>query len=724
MRIYRHTATLLLTAIALLSVHTVVADEGMWLIHNQLSSVYGSMRREGLRIGVDKIYNQSAPALADAVVAINGGMGTGSVISDRGLVITNHHVAYDDIHSLSTMEHNYLEEGFVALSTDDELPVNTSVTFLVRVEDVTELANSLIDKMKADGKWGPMSGRKLAAVIEERYAKTTDCEVSLSSVWRGEKYYLYYYRTYRDVRLVAAPSVHIGAFGGETDNWGWPQHKCDFALYRVYCAPDGSAAPYSKANVPLTPPKVLEVSTKGIDKGDFTMVIGYPGRTNRTVSSFAVGEKRVIRNPIVYKARRARLDIIKRNMEADKRVRLLYSDTYFNLSNYADYARWENICLDRYDVQGRFEEREAEQLNSLAPAERAEFARLIEGLKRGYGARAESAANRICYQEMLFGVSEVFTAAGRVVACWNRLQREGRQGVVPDDPVLRGVMSALGNFERIDPKTDRDLFVGLFAMFVSSVPPELLGDYCCNRLKEFDSVEQMARWSYDNSAFRSAETIREFFAQPKSIEQMITDPMIALSNSIRYIPFAEAIDRAERGARANVDELEAEYQKSLYRYNNAAGKLQYPNANSTMRLSYGRARSVEPSDAIHYDFRSSTEGYFDKRSRNDYDFLVGDRFGRLIGEGDWGRWGEKGKMYVDFVTDNDITGGNSGSPVLDGRGRLIGLAFDGNRESMAGDVMFNPDKGRTVSVDIRFVMWTLERVMGGEKIVNEICFAK
>ena len=312
-------------AVVLLCMQPAMADEGMWLMH-RLAEIYPQMKARGLKIKDKEIYNEKSAALADAVVAVDGGMGTGSMISDQGLMITNHHVAYSDICALSTPECNLLETGFWARTRDEEIPVpGKTVWFVRKVVDVTDEANALKEEMKAAGKWGMMAPRRLYAELEGRYGRETECEVSCYSMWGGKMYLMFYYDIYKDVRLVGTPPASIGAFGGDYDNWGWPQHKGDFALYRVYADREGRPAAYSADNVPLKPRRVLQVATGGVHDGDFAMVIGFPGRTNRYASSFAVAEKQCVRNPIVVANRHDRMDILKRHMERDPRVRMEYS---------------------------------------------------------------------------------------------------------------------------------------------------------------------------------------------------------------------------------------------------------------------------------------------------------------------------------------------------------------------------------------------------------------
>ena len=373
-------------AVVLLCMQPARADEGMWLMH-RLAEIYPQMKARGLKIKDKEIYNEKSAALADAVVAVDGGMGTGSMISDQGLMITNHHVAYSDICALSTPECNLLETGFWARTRDEEIPVpGKTVWFVRKVVDVTDEANALKEEMKAAGKWGMMAPRRLYAELEGRYGRETECEVSCYSMWGGKMYLMFYYDIYKDVRLGGTPPASIGAFGGDYDNWGWPQHKGDFALYRVYADREGRPAAYSADNVPLKPRRVLQVATGGVHDGDFAMVIGFPGRTNRYASSFAVAEKQRVRNPIVVANRHDRMDILKRHMERDPRVRMEYSDAYFGLSNYADYAKWENKCLRRFDVVA-IREAEEERLQRWIEADsarKAEDGTLLEELARGY----------------------------------------------------------------------------------------------------------------------------------------------------------------------------------------------------------------------------------------------------------------------------------------------------------------------------------------------------
>ncbi len=702
------------------------ADEGMWMIQ-QLP--YPQMKACGVKLPADAIFRDGAPVLAGAVVAIDGGVGTGSMISHEGLLITNHHVAYSDICALSTAEHNYLETGFWARTHADELPVaGKTVSFLRRVDDITDEAAELRAQMEAAGRWGPMSMRRLYADLEKRHAAGTPYEVSCTAMWGGRKFYLYYYEVYRDVRLVGAPPVSIGAFGGDIDNWGWPQHKGDFALYRVYADRDGHPAAYSPDNVPLNPAQVLTVATGGVHDGDCTMVIGFPGRTNRYTSSYGIAERQEVRNPIVVTDRHIRMEVLKRRMERSPEVRMKYSDAYFSLSNFADLAKWENTCLRRFDVAAkrRAEERELAAWIAADPQRTAAYGDLLPALEQGYTARREAVRHLNHFRESWLGPSEALLVGNRISSYLARLDRLKRDTLDIKAQDAAGVRSNSGRLRRnYDAATDRELLARMLVCFTDSVPRDLWGDGLRTMYDAAggDAV-RMAYEAFDRSVCSDAKRFDAYFSQNRAVAEIRRDPLVRLTESVPIRRFVGAVDRVEKASGHNISRLESRYQQALYAFREAQGQPQYPNANSTMRLTYGRVRPVHPSDGMHCDARSTIAGYTEKYDPTRYEFRVDDRMRSLIASGAWGRWEEKGTLPVNFLTDNDITGGNSGSPVLDKRGRLVGLAFDGNRESMACDLYFHPQHARTVCVDIRFVLWVIEQYAQANYLLDEIAFVK
>ena len=702
--------------ILLLSIGRASADEGMWMIQ-RLEKIYPTMQKMGIELPLDAIYNPQRSAISDAVVAIDGGVGTGSMISDEGLMITNHHVAYSDICALSTAENNYLETGFWARSRDEEIPVvGKTVSFLRRVVDVTEECQALRAKMQKEGPWGVMSMRRLVADIEKRHAEK-GFEVACHSMWHGRKFYLYVYEVFRDVRLVGAPPVTIGAFGGDVDNWSWPQHKGDFTLYRVYADREGRPADYSEENLPLKPRKVLKVSLEGVTEGDFTMVVGYPGRTNRYASSFEITERKEVKNPIVVENRHLRMDVIRREMNADARTRRLYSDQFFSLSNFADLARWENLCLQKYDVEA-IRRAEEERMAEALPEGRA----VVDKLRCGFEARREAERHLNYLREMWLGPSEAVLVANRVNSHIAKMQRTGRDTLYVNARDAEGVLRAGDRLrEGYVAKVDREIMSRLLARFVESVPREKWGVALVEMVdKSAGDVEKMAREAFDASFCSDADRFEEYFSQDRSVAELLADPLVRMASSVKTQTFTGDVTRAEHHSCGMVSLCKRGYEDAMYRFRESQGQAQYPDANSTMRLSYGRVADLTPRDGVHYLAQSTAKGYLEKFDPKRYEFRVDDRLRNLILRQDWGRWAEDGVMRVNFLTNNDITGGNSGSPVLDRAGRLIGLAFDGNRESMACDVYFQPEFSRTVCVDIRFVLWVIDRYAQSEGLVREI----
>ena len=695
---------------------TASADEGMWLVNGIDRQLYGRMRREGLRLRPEALYGGEA-SIADAVVAVDGGMGTGSMVSADGLMITNHHVAYGDICALGDDKHDYLEDGFWASSRAGELPVKgKSVWFLRGVVDVTDEIAAERERMRQNGKTGVMGNRRLFAMIEKRYSEQSGYEASCVSMWNGLAYYVYLYDVYRDVRLVAAPPVRIGAFGGNADNWNWPQHKGDFAIYRVYCSRDGRPAEYSADNVPLHPRRWLEISDRGVREGDFTMVVGYPGRTHRYMSSFAVGEKQNVRNPVIVEARHARMEIIDGAMRADSAVRRAYSDRYFNLSNYADYAQWENNCFRRFGVAGirAGEETRMHEWICSDSVRRAKYGDLLESLGKAYAIRAEAVRERSWFQEAWISPSEALLVANRVSSMLARLRRENVSVLDPSCPEVRKLAfnrSKLG--DNYDRGTDRRLFVKLVGMFTENVPRRMWGEYLNAEYDRFGGdAEAMAAAAFDASFCSDAGRYADYFSQRRTVDETAADPMVALAASVSVMRFVQGVRAAGRAEGLDADSLDRVYARLLHDFRQAEGVCQYPDANSTMRLSYGHVRALEPRDGVSCNWFSTAAGILEKAS-DDYDYRVDDTLRAIIAD-------EGDGMVVNFITDNDITGGNSGSPVLDGRGRIVGLAFDGNRESMAGDVWFNGDHARTVCVDIRYVMTLIERYAPSDYLYREL----
>ena len=693
-------------AAALLAV-TALADEGMWMVNAIGKALEANMKERGLLLNAKEIYNADAPgaALADAVVSLDFGC-TGSVISNRGLVITNHHCAYSDVHALSTAEHNYLEDGFWAMTDAEEIPIpGKHIQFLKKVIDVTEEAQALSDAQQLEGK--AMGFRRLSYLMEKKYQEETGLIASLNSMWSGSKYYMALYEEYSDIRLVAAPPVSIAAFGGDIDNWEWPQHKCDFALYRIYTAPDGKPAEYSPQNVPLKPTRVLEVSAQGIKVGDFTMVIGYPGRTSRYSSSSKIRYEKDVTLPIANEIRRRQMDIITKWMNADEAVRLKYADRFFSLSNFQELQDGEVMCINRFGVVDsvKQQERQLQKWIEADPERKKELGNLLSELDRTYTAIAPAERSLAFYRETLIRGIRPRMIATRV----NNLVRG--KSAAEQAPFNR---KALGeHLQEMDLRVEKELWRYNAEVYMENVDScfwtsgqkmayEVYG-------KNYDA---MCENLWNNSWITDFESLKKY-AETDALpdEKMFQDTLYLFLMENKMPAFNAAVDAAAAGD--NVTNLGRKYTRALYKMREQAGVPQYPDANSTMRITYGTVGGYSPRDGVTYGWISTPAGLLEKHDPAQYDFCL---------KNDWKHLLEVGMppSGVDFLTDNDITGGNSGSPVMNARGQLIGLAFDGNKESLASDVYYTPGYNKCVCVDIRFVLWTLQRYARMDRILEEI----
>lgn len=714
---------LLIILSAFLLQQYAMADEGMWLINMLDKQLSSKMKAKGLKLAPNEIYNENGGALTDAIVALDGGSCSASIISADGLLITNHHCAYGDIQAISTPDNNYLENGFWAMNRDQEIPIKgKTVTFLRKVLDVTEETNKVIDSLDKIGPRSLFFMRKVSGILEAKYK--SDYEVSLESMWRGSKYYLFFYQTYTDVRLVGAPPASVGAYGGETDNWGWPQHKGDFALYRVYAGKDGKPAEYSKDNVAIKANRHLKVSAKGYKQDDFTMIIGYPGRTNRYMSSFELKQKQEVLNPTVYSVRRAKLDVWEKYMEKDPAIRLMYADKYFSISNYTDYAKWENKCLERFNVQSTLQEKEKELAEWIAanPERAKKYGNVLSDLKKGYEMTSEIVKVTEYFRESIIRGSEIIGMGQRFGSLVNSMTRAKQDSLDPKNKDLKVFMAAADKvYSECNIEADRDLFGVMLGYFIKEVPKSFWA-------KEFTTLadslgnnpEKIADYIFDNSVVTDPQRLKEFFSKKVSLKQLEADPIMIMVNNSRIVKYNQTEDKILEDAKLDMSALRTAYVKALYEMKREKGVAVYPDANSTMRITYGEVGPVRPYDAVYYHYQSATQGILEKFNPKEYDFKLDPKIKSLIEKGDWGQWGEKGKLYVDFLTDNDITGGNSGSAIMNGKGELIGLAFDGNRESMAGDVYFKEGYNKCVNVDIRYILWIIDKYAGASYLINEM----
>lgn len=640
-----------------------LADEGMWMVNSLSRALVQNMQREGLRLPAGTIYDEERVSLKDAIVSLDFGC-TGSMVSEDGLLMTNHHCAYSDVYNLCDSLHNYLEEGFWAASRDEEIPIRGKTAYFLRkVLDVTQEVEALREELSRSGKGAGM--RRLSHILETRYKEKTGLEASLSEMWAGEKYYLALYETCTDLRLVAAPPTGIAAFGGDIDNWEWPQQKCDFALYRCYR--DGK---------PYHPRKHLKISSKGYKEGDFAMVLGYPGRTDRYASAAKVRFLTEVSLPICNEVRGAQMQIIKRKMEQDASVRRKYADKFFALSNVQELQEGQRACSRRFGVAASKADEEARL--GLPDS-------LLNALESGYKAIEKAERNRVYYRETLVRGTRLALIATRL----NSLMRR------PDAGREAQVFAQIEkDYASIDPDTEKALLRYSLQVYYEKVDSSCWGPYQKQLYRQygrdFDALCE-ALWPSGRLA--------------------AGDPLCRFFGDVSIADFNRRADSLQ--GKPSLRELGRRYTRAVYA---ARGKaLQYPDANSTMRLSFGRVGGYSPADGLYGHWQSTHRGILEKIRPGDFDYAVPGRWETLLRT-------SRGIPPVNFLTGNDITGGNSGSPVLNARGEIIGLAFDGNKESLASDWLYTPDYNRCVCVDIRFVLWTLRHYARADALLAELGF--
>jgi hypothetical protein len=706
-RLFPILAAVLLTALP------ARADEGMWMINAITRALEADMQARGLKLSANEIYNADADgsSLKDAVLSLDFGC-SGSIISDRGLVITNHHCAYSDVHALSTSEHNYLEDGFWAMTAKDEIPIRgKSIYFLKRVLDVTEEVEQMYADAERNGQ--TLGSRRMGSIIEKKYSDQTGLEASVSSMWSGSKYYLALYEVYSDIRLVAAPPVSISAFGGDIDNWEWPQHKCDFAMYRIYTDPDGKPAEYSPDNVPLRPLRKLEISLDGYREGDFAMVIGYPGRTDRYASSAKIDYLENVSYPVSNVIRGDQMSIVNSWMNADPEVRLKYADYYFSLSNVQENNEGMVQCFTRFGVAAdrRAREQELRAWIGADPARSAKWGALLDRLDAKYSAISEAEANLVCYRETMVRGTRLGVIATRLKSLHSAL----------GDPQRVKNMQSIdaSQYAEMDLRVERDLFRYAARTYYTNVDSCYWGPFQKELFALYkDDMDAFLANTWDASWMTDEKRITRFLTMEGSeMEPLYGDPLYKFFSDVSVAVFNDAI--AATPGEETVTDLGREYTRALYQMRLDKGVPQYPDANSTMRITYGTVGGYEPHDGVWYSWRSTPQGIIEKYDPDSYDFNLKPDWKAMLEE-HLRNTAPAMEFDVNFLTDNDITGGNSGSPVLDARGRLIGLAFDGNKESLASDVSYVPGYNMCVNVDIRFVIWTLRNYAHMDRILEEI----
>jgi hypothetical protein len=715
---------LLIAIFILFSGLSLRADEGMWLPIFVERLNYVDMQKMGLHLTADEIYNVNHSSLKDAIVGLsNGGQPNGffctaEVVSDQGLIFTNHHCGFDAIQKHSSIEHDYLTDGFWAMSKEEELPnEDLTATFFIRMENVTDsIIPFLSDTMSVSSRSAKVKE------ISSRLKKNADPDkkyfVNVTSFFNGNEYYLFVYEVERDVRLVGAPPSSIGKFGGDTDNWMWPRHTGDFSIFRIYTAPDGSPADYAKENVPMKPKYHLPVSLNGVEKGDFAMIWGYPGSTDRYMCSYGVEFQMKYLDPNIIRLLGEELSIWKEDMSADRQIGIQYASKYAGEANGWKYYIGELKGLKQLNVKAQKEEIEARFREWVAkdPARMEKYGNVLKNLESGY-ASIGSKFEPLIISALGANAPEILGFAQNFSQLAGLLESKDKTGAIEETAgELR--TTATEHFKDYSASTDQKVFARMMEIYSKEMPLDKQPKEFTEMVKKYKGdFKAMAADVYEKSIFSSLEKTNAFLDKP-SLKVIKKDPAYKLSQELMgtmmalsgdYRTANQEIGKNERLFMAGLREMEP-------------NKVFYPDANSTMRLTYGTVEDYKGADAVYYDYVTHLSGVMEKEDPTNDEFIVPAKLKELYQKKDFGRYGSGNDLVTCFLTNNDITGGNSGSPVINGNGELIGLAFDGNWESMSGNIAYEPKLQRCICVDIRYVLFIIDKYAGAHNLIDELTF--
>jgi Peptidase S46 len=717
-----------LTMFLFCSFFRTMADEGMWLPMLLGEQVYADMVKKGLKLSKEQLYNVNKSSLKDAIVLFNGGC-TGEIVSDKGLLFTNHHCGYGAIAAASTVEKNYLTDGFYARNMGEEIKTNNmNVLFLVRIEDVTAQVEEGLKGLDGAGR-----AAKQAAVYKTITDKIADASKAITgrvySMFKGNQFLMYVYQAFRDIRLVGTPPESIGKFGGDTDNWEWPRHTGDFSIFRVYMDKNGNPADYSPQNVPYKPKHFLPISIKGFKDGDFSMIYGYPGSTNRYETSNGIKLKTDITNPTLVKLRDVRLKLMMEEMQKDAGTKLKLSTPYATIANYWKFFDGETKQLLKFRT---FEQKQAfEQQFTQWGSGKPEFENIFSNVAKNYDAWRPYEKHRMNFIEGILG-SPLLTLAAQsagVEALWTG-------GKTPSADDITKAVTALDTRRKAfldaeDKTSDENIIAAVVRMFFEDVDktqhPAGLFDKLQSKygaLNDEATYKKLARDIFANTIFFNDTRWAEFIANPNALT-LQNDPAFELANAFvknyntRYAPDFQKFN-------ATNNELSRWYLKGIMQMNPDAVKKMYPDANLSMRVSYGQVKSYAPKDAVKYDYVCTSIGLLQKYQKGNYEFDLQDYIVDAIKKKDFGPYIDKSRndLVVTFITTDDITGGNSGSPVINAKGELIGLAFDGNYEALSHKLAFDKDLNRTICVDIRYVLWCIDKLGKAKNLISELKISK
>lgn len=721
---------IILGVVALVSGTTAKADEGMW-IPALLTDNYEEMQRLGLKMTPEQLYSINTSSMKDAIVRLGSGFCTGEIISSKGLILTNHHCGYSAIQKLSTTTANHLKNGFWAKNHSEELNAGFSVSFLVRIDDITsEVLNGIGDDIT--GSIRNEAVAKNSSAIKKERSEEGAYDVDIKEMFSGNKYYAYVYETFGDVRLVGTPPESVGKYGGDTDNWMWPRHTGDFSMFRVYASKDNKATKmYSEDNIPYTPKHHLPVSMKGVEKEDFAMIWGFPGSTDRYLSSFGVKNATDIDQPSRVKIRRTKLDVYEKYQTQNEAVDLMYAAKHAQVANYWKYFMGQTRGLKRLNVEGKKQKEEEDFQQWVEQGDQArkdKYGKVLSMYKNAYMVYDKKILAETYWMEAIYGIEFVKYGFGfhRLKGNYKALEskKEDKDVIQKqiDATITRMIESTPANFKDYYAPIDKEVAEAMIGYYVRDIPADQRpADFNALLAKYKGDISKLVATIFDKSILVDQAKAEAFLAKPSS-KKLKKDLGVLFAGIMLdyYINDLQAMFAEAEQNRATADRL---YKAALFEMH--PDKLFAPNANSSMRFTYGQVLDYSPGDAMMYKHSTTMAGVLEKYQPGDHEFDLPANYLATARKKDFGQYAKEGEdLQICFLTNHDITGGNSGSPVINANGELIGLAFDGNWEAMSGDIAFEPALQRTISVDIRYVLWCIDKLAGAKHIVDEMTLAR
>lgn len=706
--------SLILTSISILS----SANEGMWLPQLLEKLNEKEMRSLGMKISARDIYNINSGSLKDAIVSF-GGFCTGEVISTKGLVLTNHHCGFDAIQNNSTLEHNYIRDGFWAMNSGQEIPnPGLFVTFIVRIDDVSkQILAGVTAEMKENERQAQVD--KNIAAMKKLAKKEAYQDVFIRGFFENNQYYLFITETYRDIRLVGAPPSAIGNFGKDTDNWMWPRHTGDFSMFRIYAGKDNKPADYSPDNIPYTPKKALSISLGGVKENDFTMVFGFPGRTTEYLPASAVEQIINVNDPAKIAIREKALNVIDGFMRKDEQIKIQYAAKYAGIQN--SYKKWQGevLGLTRTDAltKKRNQEEEFEKRVNANPQWKTQYGSVLNDLNAAYKEIRSYGYARDYYNEIVSKI-ELFTVAAQLNSLVVVYEKDGETGYTQR---LKQVKEMLEDFyKEHNTQVDKKLFEALMEMYIQDQEKENVSSKIKEKaLMNGGDFKKMAEAVYGETDILNAGITLGRMEQPAK------DVVNYIKNNPAVILYSDMLKTYQTQVQGKLNEIQSRINRLQRSYMQALmevfkEKKFYPDANSTLRVTYGNVNGYDVRDGVKYDFYTYLDGVMEKYKPGDYEFDVPEKLKTLYRDKDYGQYGNEGKMPVCFIAANHTTGGNSGSPALDASGNLVGLNFDRVWEGTMSDINYDPSICRNIMVDIRYVLFIIDKFAGASHLIKEM----